>query len=275
MFTACLSICLTPLQRIVSGQKCLQDLDLSIKILNHLNHFLGHCSCTYSSCRLSAVVRRGVYQPSTSSSILRLVAINTTAILAVSPYCYHMEWAESPEGWQRCHEAWRGDSRFLFGICTFTAQFLVPFLTSAVCYHRIINKLNKHGITSTAVRCRDLKRRLADQRRSRRRSRILLSCISVFVLSWLPLNLLNLAEDLQPTLLDTWRFYYFTFFCIHLAAMASACVNPFLYGWLNHSISTRAGRRPMVQRVACLTGPSPTSSYGGSQNITHTITSHV
>ena len=35
--------CLKASRRIVSGQKCLRDLDLSVKILNDLNHFLGHC----------------------------------------------------------------------------------------------------------------------------------------------------------------------------------------------------------------------------------------
>ena len=39
----CLSICLMTSRRVVSGLKCLRDLDLSVKILNHLNHFLGHC----------------------------------------------------------------------------------------------------------------------------------------------------------------------------------------------------------------------------------------
>ena len=37
----------------------------------------------------------------------------------------------------------------------------------------------------------------------------------------------------------TFRFYFFTFFCIHLTAMCSACVNPFLYGWLNENISNQ------------------------------------
>ena len=35
------------------------------------------------------------------------------------------------------------------------------------------------------------------------------------------------------------RFYYFTFFCIHLTAMCSASLNPFLYGWLNENISNQ------------------------------------
>ena len=30
--------------RIVYGQNCPQDFDLSVKILDHLNHFLGHCT---------------------------------------------------------------------------------------------------------------------------------------------------------------------------------------------------------------------------------------
>ena len=75
----------------------------------------------------------------------------------------------------------------------------------------------------------------------------------------LPLNLLNLAEDLKPATVETWRsvdpsvvpsnfqvlkvfnsrFYYFTFFCIHLTAMCSASLNPFLYGWLNENISNQ------------------------------------
>ena len=45
MSTDCPSICLTASRRVVSGQKCLRDLDLSVKILNDLNHFLGHWWC--------------------------------------------------------------------------------------------------------------------------------------------------------------------------------------------------------------------------------------
>ena len=42
---------------VVSGQNCLRDLDLSVKILNHLNHFLGHWGARVHWAQFCSAVR--------------------------------------------------------------------------------------------------------------------------------------------------------------------------------------------------------------------------
>ena len=56
----------------------------------------------------------------------------------------------------------------------------------------------------------------------------------VFVCCWLPINLINLLEDLEVEV-HCWRWYAFSYFCCHLVAMASTCCNPFLYSRLNEN----------------------------------------
>ena len=98
-------------------------------------------------------------------------------------------------------------------------------------------------------------RRVREEQRNIRRSHLLLATVTLFVFCWLPLNILNLAEDLNMPL-TTWRwqwmkinnfshshlfrFYYFSFFCFHLIAMSSSICNMLLYGWLNENISSQS-----------------------------------
>ena len=63
--------------------------------------------------------------------------------------------------------------------------------------------------------------------------------------SWLPMFPLFMV--LERFWKFNFRFYYFTFFCIHLTAMCSACVNPFLYGWLNENISNQVTAKTVVK----------------------------
>ena len=47
--------CLSHVLHIVSGQKCPQDLDLSVNILNVLNYFLGHCIVAANMCLVAEI----------------------------------------------------------------------------------------------------------------------------------------------------------------------------------------------------------------------------
>ena len=68
----------------------------------------------------------------------------------------------------------------------------------------------------------------------RQRSLILLTMLLVFTLCWLPLNLINIAEDFNYDL-HCWRGYNLTFLSCHAFAMSSTCYNPLLYWWLNQT----------------------------------------
>ena len=72
-----------------------------------------------------------------------------------------------------------------------------------------------------------------------RRTHILIVTVTLFVICWLPLNLLNLAEDLDLPL-RFWSYYHISFFSFHLLAMSSTICNMLLYGWLNQNISSHS-----------------------------------
>ena len=97
-------------------------------------------------------------------------------------------------------------------------------------------------------------RRIEDKKRNIQRSHLLVATVTLFILCWLPLNILNIAEDFDLPL-RTWRYllrifspfqlkinryYYFSFFCFHLMSMSSTICNMLLYGWLNHNISSQS-----------------------------------
>lgn len=51
----------------------------------------------------------------------------------------------------------------------------------------------------------------ADRERKRRTNRMLISMVAVFLLSWLPLNLVNIYNDFHKDMID-WDYYFLSFF---------------------------------------------------------------
>ncbi|KOB62422.1 Neuropeptide receptor A11, partial [Operophtera brumata] len=130
-----------------------------------------------------------------------------------------------------CEEVWPSDnSRKIFGVCTSIFQFLIPFLVISVCYISVNIKLNNRA----RAKLKASKARRADAFRDRKKSmnKMLISMVTMFGISWLPLNILNIYNDFSTHITD-WNYYYISFFLAHSMAMASTCYNPFLYAWLN------------------------------------------
>jgi neuropeptide F receptor len=73
-----------------------------------------------------------------------------------------------------------------------------------------------------------------DRERKRRTNRMLIAMVTVFGVSWLPLNTVNLVNDVNETT-GEWPYYNLCFFMVHAIAMSSTCYNPFLYAWLNEN----------------------------------------
>lgn len=113
---------------------------------------------------------------------------------------------------------------------TATMQFILPFFIIAFCYVRVSFKLNDRARCKPGSK--NTKKEEADRDRKRRTNRMLIAMVTIFGVSWLPLNLINLLNDIYiPT--GTWKYYYLAFFMVHALAMSSTCYNPFLYAWLN------------------------------------------
>ncbi len=113
---------------------------------------------------------------------------------------------------------------------TAVLQFLVPFVIIAFCYVRVSLKLRDRARLKPG--CKSSRKEEADRERKRRTNRMLIAMVTIFGVSWMPLNVINLLNDVYiPT--GNWRYYYLSFFMVHALAMSSTCYNPFLYAWLN------------------------------------------
>ena len=75
-------------------------------------------------------------------------------------------------------------------------QFTVPVLVTTAAHLRVISRL----AAGARAASRTLARRRAERARSRQRSAALVTILLVFVSCWLPLNIINLAEDFNPEL---------------------------------------------------------------------------
>jgi len=61
---------------------------------------------------------------------------------------------------------------------------------------------------------------------------MLVAMVTIFVVCWLPLNLLHMAQEYSDVVVK-WHYFLLTFLITHVVAMSSTIYNPFLYAWMN------------------------------------------
>ncbi|KAJ8938971.1 hypothetical protein NQ318_005212 [Aromia moschata] len=86
---------------------------------------------------------------------------------------------------------------------------------------------------------------------------MLIAMVAVFLISWLPLNAINVVNDFYQQM-ENWDYNYLTFFLTHAIAMSSTCYNPFLYAWLNENF-----RKEFKQVLPCFDSPSGRAPSAG------------
>ena len=120
-----------------------------------------------------------------------------------------------------CVERWPVVSaRVVYSVIMFTFQFFLPLLLTTIIYHQIYSKLRKRNC------------RRQDTERKNRTNKILVAIVAVFAVCWLPWNVFSLITEFQYQIVRG-RHFKFLDLLLKLFAMSSACVNPFLYCWLN------------------------------------------
>lgn len=148
------------------------------------------------------------------------------------PYGYYMELlVNNVTGIELCEERWPSEQfRTIFGSVTASMQFLIPFIVIAFCYIRVSIRLNQR--TKARPGTANSRKEEFKRERKKRTNRMLIAMVTIFGISWLPLNLINMTNDF---FIDTvqWKYYHLSFFMAHSLAMSSTCYNPFLYAWLN------------------------------------------
>ena len=155
---------------------------------------------------------------------------------ATLPYGVYMVYHVIPSGDYACEETFPDHLRLTFGTITTVLQFVVPFLIMTVTYTLISMKLSSRVRSKPGSK--SVRKEQADRERKRRTNRMLISMVAVFGLSWLPLNVMNLLEDISTNLelgWEKWPYFHLFFFVAHAIAMSSTCYNPFLYAWLNEN----------------------------------------
>ncbi|XP_012506724.1 PREDICTED: neuropeptide Y receptor type 4 [Propithecus coquereli] len=126
-----------------------------------------------------------------------------------------------------CTESWPLDHhRVVYTTFLLLFQYCIPLAFILVCYVRIYQRLQKQG--------RVFRKGAYGWRagQMKRVNGVLVAMVAAFAVLWLPLHMFNSLEDWHPEAIPECHGNLIFLVC-HLLAMASTCVNPFIYGFLN------------------------------------------
>lgn len=145
-----------------------------------------------------------------------------------------------------CDEDWPDPAaRKFFTLATLGLQYIVPCSLIIFCYSRVSVALTRRARSTVVKRGSRTKTTIERHRkvisRKRRTNRMLIAMVVIFVLCWLPLNVIILILEYRDGL-DGWRYFLLTFFAAHVTAMSSTVYNPFLYAWMNDNFQTEFRR---------------------------------
>ncbi|CAN0007411.1 unnamed protein product [Lampetra planeri] len=129
-----------------------------------------------------------------------------------------------------CTESWPGGQErdaIIYSVSMLVLQYVLPLCIITCAYARIWAKLRSHVSPGTSGRAN-----VDRQCRRKKTTKMLLSVVVVFAVSWLPFNAFQLASDIHGRVLDLSE-YKLVYTLFHVVAMCSTFANPFLYGWMN------------------------------------------
>ncbi|XP_046994155.1 prolactin-releasing peptide receptor-like [Schistocerca americana] len=143
-----------------------------------------------------------------------------------------------------CEEHWPSERvRQAYGGLTASLQFVLPFFVVTFCYVNVSLKLRDRARAKPGSK--NSRREEADRDRKRRTNRMLIAMVTIFGISWMPLTIVNLTNDVYMST-GRWEYFNLCFFLVHAIAMSSTCYNPFLYAWLNENF-----RKEFKQVLPC------------------------
>lgn len=128
-----------------------------------------------------------------------------------------------------CTSSWSSDNpRLIYLTALMLLQYCFPLIFILVCYLRIYLRLRKRkGMFE--------KRKYNSQMVPLKRINVLLaSMVVAFAVCWLPLHIFNSIDDWNYKVIPL-CLHDLIFSLCHLIAMASACVNPIIYVFLNNN----------------------------------------
>ncbi|XP_043846164.1 neuropeptide Y receptor type 4-2 [Dromiciops gliroides] len=126
-----------------------------------------------------------------------------------------------------CTESWpTAQHKSIYTILLLFLQYFAPLTFIIVCYLRIHRRLKRR---------RDLFKKNEHSlgvMQMKRINSVLFSMVAAFAICWLPLHVFNGLEDWYHEAIPI-CYGNLIFLVCHLVAMASTCINPIIYGFLN------------------------------------------
>lgn len=222
-------------------------------LLCHIMPFAQGCSVYISTLTLMSIAIDRFFviiypfrpRMKIETCLVVIVMIWTFSVTVTMPYAVFMTYYDLDIG-RFCEETWPSERlRRVFGSVTSVLQFVLPFIVIAFCYTCVSFKLNDRAKAKAASSKNSRKEEL-DKNRKRRTNQMLIAMVTIFGLSWLPLNVINLCNDYYMYAIHL-RYYYLIFFMGHVIAMSSTCYNPFIYAWMNENF-----RKEFKQLIPCI-----------------------
>ncbi|TRY85465.1 hypothetical protein DNTS_008579 [Danionella cerebrum] len=144
-----------------------------------------------------------------------------------------------------CMELWPSErNRLAYTTSLLLFQYCLPLLLILLCYLRIFLRLRRRK--EMVERATEARQRKAHG--AQRVNAMLVLIVVAFALCWLPLNVFNTIFDWYHQALPSCQ-HDVIFSTCHLTAMASTCVNPVVYGFLNTNFQKEL--KATLQRCQC------------------------
>ncbi|XP_055064861.1 neuropeptide Y receptor Y8a [Misgurnus anguillicaudatus] len=165
-----------------------------------------------------------------------------------------------------CMELWPSErNRLAYTTSLLLFQYCLPLLLILLCYLRIFLRLRRR---------RDMVEQATEARRRKTRgaqrvNAMLVVIVVAFALCWLPLNVFNTIFDWYHQALPSCQ-HDVIFSACHLTAMASICVNPVVYGFLNTNFQKEL--KATLQRCHCGWGVAETYENFPLSTVTTDVT---
>ncbi|KAM3960731.1 neuropeptide receptor A7 [Aphomia sociella] len=221
-------------------------------LLCHIMPFAQGCSVYISTLTLMSIAIDRFFviiypfrpRMKIETCITVIIMIWTFSVTVTMPYAIFMTYYDLEIG-RFCEETWPTEKlRRIFGSVTSVMQFVLPFVVIAFCYTCVSFKLNDRAKAKAASK--NSRKEEIDKNRKRRTNQMLIAMVTIFGLSWLPLNVINLCNDYYIYAIHL-KYYFLVFFIGHVIAMSSTCYNPFIYAWMNENF-----RKEFKQLIPCI-----------------------
>ncbi|KAG9270419.1 neuropeptide Y receptor type 4-like [Astyanax mexicanus] len=153
-----------------------------------------------------------------------------------------------------CKEEWPSPgNRLAYVTSLLMFQYCFPLVLITFCYLRIFLRLCQRK--DIIERTRDARQRKA--KHSKRINIMLATIVAVFAFCWLPLTVFNTIFDWNHEALPVCHNAVFS--VCHLMAMASTCVNPIIYGFLNNNFQKEL--KSLLYQCRCWGAPENYESF--------------